>query len=282
MVGDVVERYIRDHVDLNRRGATQRWALKPILDHFGRWPLLDLNTGALRDYRRIRARRVADPTIRREMGALRAALSWAKDNDVAPKDWSIPTINLPPPGAPRENCLTEAEAQKLWDAAVAIATGPDPFPRRRVGLFTCLALDTAARSAAIEGLTWDRVDVVRGLIDFRDPGKSVSKKRRVPVPMSDRLLAVMQDAHARRMSKGAGELHVLGHTGSTHKPFNRLVDLLGLDCTRHDLRRTWATLKARRGVSMFEIAGVLGDKLETVMKHYAHHSPEHLRGAVNA
>lgn len=48
----------------------------------------------------------------------------------------------------------------------------------------------------------------------------------------------------------------------------------------HDLRRTWATLAARRGVALWQIAGVLGDTVEAVGAHYAHHAPDHLRGAV--
>jgi integrase len=51
--------------------------------------------------------------------------------------------------------------------------------------------------------------------------------------------------------------------------------------TPHTLRHTWATLAAQAGVPLWEIAGVLGDTLATVMKTYAHHCPDHLRGAVN-
>jgi integrase len=49
----------------------------------------------------------------------------------------------------------------------------------------------------------------------------------------------------------------------------------------HALRHTWATLASRAGIPLFQVAGVLGDSLPTVMRVYAHHSPEHLRGAVN-
>ncbi|WP_167309522.1 hypothetical protein [Brevundimonas naejangsanensis] len=35
-------------------------------------------------------------------------------------------------------------------------------------LFTRLALYTGARSGAILGLTWDRVDLERGVIDYRN------------------------------------------------------------------------------------------------------------------
>lgn len=285
LVRDVLSRYIADHVELNRGGsASQKWALRPVLDYMGNWSLDDLSSNSLRDYRRFRERQVAGSTVRRELGALRAAMAWAGRTGVTPSGWSLPHVDLPPPGDARENCLTESEAARVWDAAVQRFRGAGAFPARRIGLFVCIALDTAARSAAIEGLTWDRVDMGRGVIDFREPGRLRSKKRRVPVPMSDRLRVVMQEAWDRRNERGGpGDLFVLGHGGSTRKAFERFVAGLGLpDCTRHDLRRTWATLKARKGVPLWEIAGVLGDTVETVTRHYAHHSPDFLRGAVNA
>ena len=51
--------------------------------------------------------------------------------------------------------------------------------------------------------------------------------------------------------------------------------------TRHTLRHTWATWAAQHRVSMWDIAGVLGDTVETVTRNYAHHSPDDLRAAVN-
>jgi integrase len=283
LVRDVLERYIRDHIELNLRGSTtQRGALKPVLDFCGNQPLTDVTPDLLRRYRRHRARTVADATARREMGAMNAALKWAKRNSLLPADWVPPHFDLPPNGAPRENVLTEAEAQQVWDAASSLFLGSGPFASRRIGLFICLALDTAARAGSIEGLTWDRVNMAGGFVDYRDPGRRVSRKRRVLVPISDRLQIIMQAAYDQRATIKNGK-YVLGNSADTHMGFRQLMDGMGLhDCTRHDLRRTWATIKARRGVPLWEIAGVLGDTIATVTKHYAHHCPGHLRSAVNA
>ena len=53
------------------------------------------------------------------------------------------------------------------------------------------------------------------------------------------------------------------------------------DVTPHVLRHTKATWMAQAGVSMFDIAGVLGDSVDTVTKTYAHHHPDYLRDAIN-
>ncbi|MGB8984835.1 MAG: hypothetical protein WCC12_23420 [Anaerolineales bacterium] len=50
--------------------------------------------------------------------------------------------------------------------------------------------------------------------------------------------------------------------------------------TRHTIRRTWVTWAAMRGVSLYDIADVLGDDYKTVEKHYRKYQPEFLRGAV--
>ena len=50
---------------------------------------------------------------------------------------------------------------------------------------------------------------------------------------------------------------------------------------RHALRHTAATHMARAGVDLWQLAGILGDTMQTVQKNYLHHCPEHLRAAVN-
>jgi integrase len=279
-VGDLIERYERGHVQLNGVSAAQLWALKPVKKYFGGDLVADVTSMRVAGYRRTRATRVQDGTIRRELGALRAVLNWAVKVGELPTGVTLPYIDLPPASQARENYLDWDEEQRLWDVASTLALDASVmFPRRRIGYFICIALETAARSAAIETLRWDRVDFARGLIDFREPGRKVSKKRRVAVPISDRLRPVLEDLFVRRDPNAP---FVLGHAGKTLNPFVKFRHTHGFDgLTRHDLRRTWATLRAQQGVSMFDIAGVLGDNVETVLKHYAHHSPDHLRAAVN-
>ena len=278
-VSDLIDVYRTGHLELDGVSASQGFALVPVERVLGNDTLGDLTQLRVAQYRKQRSRHVADGTIRRELGALRAVLNWCMKMGELPADTKLPYIALPPASQPRENYLDVAEEARLWDVASGIALGDAPFRVRRIGYFVCLALETAARSAAVEGLTWDRVDMVRGVIDFREAGKKLSKKRRVPVPVSKRLRPVLEDLFTRR---DPVKPHVLGGSGSTRKSFERLREAHGFDgLTRHDLRRTWATLRAQRGVSLYDIAGVLGDNYETVAKHYAHHAPDHLRSAVD-
>lgn len=276
-IGDLIDVYERQHVELNGKSRSQKWALLQVRRKLGIQTLLSLNSHRLAWY--VTERRgdgVKDPTIRRELGALRAVLAWCLRKGVLPAGTLLPHIDLPAASQARLSYLDETEEQRMWEAAskALVAGGPD----RRIALFVCIALETAARSRAIETLEWSRVKLDRGFIDFRDPSVKESKKRRVAIPISDRLRPVLELAQ-KRATNG----YVLENTGSTYKAFRVFCEAHGFaGVTRHDLRRTWATLRAQWGVSMFDIAGVLGDTVETVTKHYAHHSPEHLRGAINA
>ena len=305
-VAELVRKYAFDHVDVTGVAPTQMASLKPIVHLLGLYTPDGLSPGVLLSYRLNRKGGLggfgrgpaALGTIRRELSALGAVLKWSKKNQHLPSDFVLPEIALPPEGAPRELYLDKA-CEKAFYAycsrvfrwtKLGVGT-PDVQMRnktvRRAALFSMIALSTAARAQAVIGLTWDRVDLRRRLIDFRDGTLRATKKRRVPVPMDDRLWRELARAWIEQGKPQVGP--VLGSFGELRKSFETLKAgfvgprgrVLPPDLTRHDLRRTWATLAAQDGVPMFQIAGMLGDTLETVEKHYAHHSPEYLRAAVN-
>lgn len=57
---------------------------------------------------------------------------------------------------------------------------------------------------------------------------------------------------------------------------------LSSDVTPHVLRHTAATWLLQRGVSVYDVAGVLGCSEEVVRRTYGHHAKDHLRAAVAA
>ena len=167
----------------------------------------------------------------------------------------------------------------LWD----IAERTNGERMSRVFRFTAIALETAARLNSIVGLRWSQVDLHAQMIRFDNDGKRQKNKRRVPVPISDRLMPVLVRAHAERTSE-----FVLDDSNDIRRAFNKVVEEAAQTIdkrlaavTPHTLRHTWATLAARAGVDLYEIAGVLGDTLATVERNYLHHCPNHLRGAIN-
>lgn len=268
-VSGLIAAYMKDRG--TRVGPTQALSLRVVERHLGHHTPAALDRRVLDQYRQ--ARGVKDGTLRRDLGALVAVLNHARRHKlVEPQD--VPHIDLPPEGPARDVFLDEQAEMHFWqDMVGAPLTKELTTPLPRTARFAAIALDTAARKEAIETLTWGRVDLSARLIDFRDPTRRVTKKRRVPVPIADRLLPVLERAYRERQDD-----YVVGK-GSIRKAWDTALGRFSPrwdHVTPHVLRHTWATLAARRGVDLFSIAGVLGDTVETVTKHYAHHAPGHL------
>jgi len=305
----------------------QRDCFKPLRAFFGEMAIASIDKSHVRDYTRDRRtgkvrwqspggrdrgrKPVADATIRRELVTLIAAINCAatEKNPATGEKWvkadDIPSIPLPDHGEARDVWLEDWERDYLlracfpgtagsWREAMAKA---ERLPR--IFKFTITAAETAARRKSIEKLDFFKIDRERLLIHFHKvdihdgeaPVKK-SKKRRVPVPISDLLFPIIERAYAER----GNSPWLLDHPGSARRSFETVVEKAAkmLDAaghkasatkmrnvTAHTLRHTWATRRAQDGIDMWKIAGVLGDDEATVRRNYAHHHPEYLREAVN-
>jgi integrase len=266
-----------NHVALQGKDKTGGYVLVPIRRELGHLTPGQLDAQVLQDY--TQQRPVKPGTVRRELGALRTVLIWAGKQKLFSRD-DMPSIDesvLPQDGPPRDKFLDTKQEQALWDQAMS-------WPDQRIKLFIALGLETAARREAILDLTWDRIDLGLKQIDYRVPGKRITKKRRTRVPISDRLMPVLvvahQEAH-KRSNGGTGAGKVVGMTDIS-RPLAAFVEASKTPwVTPHVLRHTWGSLKAMKGASLYDIAKVMGDKIETIEKYYLHLTPDHLRSVVN-
>jgi integrase len=201
----------------------------------------------------------------------------------------IPSFDLPAPPPPRDRWLSREEASALLAACQVYEplSGDDEHRQTRVYRYAAVMLYTAARRMSVAKLTWDRIllehDAAKhkagdyGLINFRAPGEPRTRKRRGWVPIAAELYPILKQAQGERVNE-----YFLDRPIVPHAPFVRAVKRAKVvGATAHTLRHTWATWAAQDGTSLFDIAGVLHDSLQTVQNTYAHHSPTHLRGAVN-
>lgn len=212
-----------------------------------------------RDYRK--TRRVADATARYELLQLSTALGWARDK-IGPK----PAIWLPETPERKLRHLTNAEFRRFFAAVIA----------DHAKLYVLLGLHTVARPSAILDLTWDRVDFMRRQIDFRPPGHVQTTKRRIVVAINDTLLAALQTAHKARTCE-----YVIERGGkrvrSLKKAFQAASKRSAVRATPYTLRHTGAVWAAEAGISMPELAQMMGhDDDRTTQKHYARFSPGYL------
>lgn len=224
-------------------------------------------------YAERRAEGIQDGTLRSEASTLIAAINHCAREKRLDKNL-VPYIVLPQEPAAKDRWLTHGEADALRGAC------RDDLALR---VFVELGLGTASRKRALETLTWFQVDLERRLIDLNPAGRRQTTKRRPRVPISDELLPWL-----RRAKEELGSEWVLGGQYRVADRFETIVKRAGLwsavpqrNVTPHTMRHSWATWAAQSGVSLWDIAGVLGDTLATVERKYAHHSPDYLRDAVN-
>lgn len=259
-VGSIYQAYL---VDKGKERA--KWAWLKLESHFSALRPDQVDRLASRRYVTERRRDgVGDGTIWTELTFLRAALRWYDRNTPA-------IVELPSKPPPVDKYLTKEEYDRL------LSKTETPH----IKLFIILALATAGRMTAILQLTWDRVDFQRELIRLGDGTKR--RKGRATVPMTPRakefLLAAKQVCTCDHVIEYGGKPLMKVRTGLTKAAKKAGMPWVSPHCFRHSA----AVWMAEDGVSMPEIAAVLGhtDSRITEM-HYAKFSPAYLRKAIRA
>lgn len=174
---------------------------------------------------------------------------------------------MPPKYPPRDSFLTKEEIAKLLDSSKKIA---------HLELFILIALATGARRGAILGLTWDRVNFNKRVIDFNDPNLPLSKKRRPVVPFAEHLFQKLSLAHSV-----AQTTYVIEWAGKPLKRIDRTLNnaaaRAGIKCTSHILKHTAISYMAEMGIPVSKIAEYTQTTHQTVERVYLKVNPESLR-----
>ncbi len=259
--GDALDHYYREHVVKKVVDARrQRIAINHLNVHLGTVEVQNLTPDLIDQYCLDRAP-TAGATQRRELNVLRAAISHAvKYRRLAGA--AAPYILLPEGSPPKDRWLSEGELARLLNAAKS--------PRLR--LFISLAYYTGGRRRSIETLTWNQVNFSQSRISLAKPGERQTNKRRPTVPIGRTLLKELLDTYRVRRTQ-----YVLEHTGDLLVAFKAAAKRAGLEgVTPHTLRHTRAVHLAQKGISIYMIAGLLGDNVSTIERNYLHHCPDHL------
>lgn len=262
-------------------GPARRWKTN-LQGHFGHLTPAQVTQEVIDEYVEAResgtiGRPSVSATIWLELMQMWASWNWCVKRRMLPST-ALPVmdeLDLPPKPGSRDRWLTEAEVARLHAEAATRRVGGR---LTRVERFLWLALETAARRRVIEELEWSQVDFETGVINYLKPGARQTKKRKAVVPISDRLRPVLERAYREREGQW-----VLDRTRPIYDALGAVCRAAGVEgCSPHVFRHTAATYMARRGVSMFHIAKVLGNTVAMVEKTYAKHAPGDLVAPVNA
>lgn len=251
--------------------ARAQFAADRLIEFFGaQTDVGTLSRKGFRDYRAKRLRAgVNDSTIRRELGVIKAALNFAAEEE---KITSVPVVKLPPETPARERWFSEEEVERLMSQPMS-----EPM---RLALY--LALGTGARRGAIADLTVGRVDLAGGFIDFRNPKRPVSRKRRVKTKIADWLRPKLVEACKGRK---ADDLVVGLPPYEISRRMKAMLEAIGIDekgISLHAMRRTFVTWALLNGAKPAEVSAATGDRIETLERSYLKLFAQHAAGAVNA
>jgi integrase len=195
---------------------------------------------------------------------LRALLNFAERIDIRPKH------SNPVKGVEffrerkRERFLSEAEIGAAADAIETAERDGVIGPHGAAGLR--LALFTGARSGEITAIKWEHIDWQRKMV--RLPDSKTNEPR--TIHLSDAAVEVLSGVPR------VGPFVIAGAVpGEAYKNLSRAWgtarEYAGLDDVRlHDLRHSYASLAAGRGVSLQMIGKLLGHRVAATTMRYAH------------
>lgn len=278
----VLDNYYRDHCENGVVAAKSSY--KPVIEHlkkhFGNMATNIISTTDVQNYCILRrkgqiGRTANNGTLDRELRILMAAMRFAAKRLRIPEADIVPDIASAFPRPP--------QGKKIWltitemDYMLQMAKGNRQTPSR-IYRFCMIGFYCGQRKSAILQLrTKEQINLKTGIIDFNPPGRPQTKKMRPIVPIADDLMPLVQQVME------TGDEYFCGHPGSIRSNFEGLVKKCGFEknITPHVLRHTYATQALQNGISIWDVAGVLGDDPKTVQEHYGHHCPEYLQKAVN-
>lgn len=212
------------------------------------------------------------------LAVVRQVFNFAKRNGLFHGDNPVSFVKKPTADNRRLRFLSHEEADRLL-AALA-ERSPD------VHSMALLSLHCGLRAGEIFSLTWQDVDLGRGILSLRD---TKSGKCRAAI-MTD---AVKDMLAARQAGMPPSDLVFPSRTGERimemSNTFQLVADGLGLNngvtdrrqkVVFHTLRHTFASWLVEQGVDLYTVKELMGHSTLAMTERYSHLSPDKLRRAV--
>lgn len=274
-VANMIERYLADIMPRKPKSLKQQTSqLNWWEERLGNLYLSDVSRGLVNEHRDKLAKKTSPANANRYMAVLRHAFNVAVDEWEWIEDSPIRKIKKLKEPRGRARYLSDSELVALLNAC---RNDSD----RNLYPVVMVAVSTGMRKQEILDLTWDRVDLEKGVIKI-DESKN-DERRSVPLV-----------SHARKVLEKHGSIRRIDcdyvfPASTKPKPadidrqFARARDRAEIEDFRfHDLRHTAATYLAMNGTTITDIAAILGHKNIQMTMRYSHHSPSHLSGVVES
>ena len=260
---------VNDFLEYSRNNKRSYIRDKEMAGHLqsflGNCRLSEITPHLIERYKEYRVHQVGrkPATVNRELGCLKAIFNWAIKNKKATEN-PVREVKFYQEESPRIRYLSEEEIQRL------LASCPKHF--RAVVI---AALTTGMRKSEILNLTWDDVDLEKGLIYLQHTKSGRSRE----IPLCGLLSETLKEC--RQWSDG--KYVFCSHKGQRYSKNIRTMFLRILrraqisDFRFHDLRHTAASYLAMAGVDILTIKEILGHQRIEMTLRYSHLSPNHKR-----
>jgi len=260
---DFVERYYLKHAGRERRLLSR---LKQVGREFDDKIMQEISAWQIQKYVAKRKEEVRPSSVNRETALLKTIFSRAIQWNVC-KENPAKQIKLFKEENVRVRYLLDEEIWRLIDAC-------DPAIRPIV----TFAIFTGIRRGNLLSLTWDHVDLDRGIVTLE---KTKSKKR-LDIPLNEPARSVLRDIPWRegRVFRGrdGGPLKESG----IRKRFARALKKSGIvDMTFHSLRHVFASALVMKGVDLNVVRELLGHSDMKMTLRYAFLAPSVKTAAVS-
>lgn len=275
-LADAIDRYIKNVLPQKPKCVSdQKAQLGWWQQNLGKYALADITPALIVEYRDELAKGITSrksqrtpATVNRYLAVLSHLFTVAINEWGWLEDSPLRRVSKLKEPRGRVRFLSDEERERLLAAAKESSS-------QYFYLIIVLCLSTGARKMEILGLSWQNVDLDRGIITLHE---TKNGERRI-LPMVGRALELMKQHSATKHT----DTDLVFPSDYNPKqpidirtPFETALKRAEITNFRfHDLRHSAASYLAMNGASMAEIAEVLGHKTLQMVKRYAHLSEAH-------
>ncbi len=183
-----------------------------------------------------------------------------------------PAFPRVPARPPRDRFISREAARRMIELAGSL----------HLKVYLVLAFLSGQRRGAILDLTWDRVNLETGTVDFNDPDRPLTDKRRAVVHLDRRGLVLLRQADEMRRSD-----YVVEYRGKRVQDiktgFHKVAEAAGVPwATPHHTKHSVVSWLAEDGWQIDQIADYTNTNRETVRRVYRKVNPDALAGMSQA
>lgn len=251
---------------------------KHVKGRMGGFPVKDISPFLLEKFKvELKGKDLAPATVRDILGLIRAiinrAIKFGHYDGLNP----CCKVNMPKVSNERVRFLSPEEAQTLLEALRARSQALHDV--------ALISLHTGLRFSEIARLQWKDIDLTNNTLYVSQSKNGHART----IPLTDTLKSAFQ-----AMTRDEpGTLMFTGRAGrplkEVSKTFERVVDLLGLNCgiadrrqrlCFHSLRHSCGSWLVQSGVPLYTVGKILGHRSSKMVERYGHLSPDSQQAAM--